>query len=172
MHSTVAPHFVQNKFFSLKVFREEKATKIVMCMKIAQLTTDNYPETFDILKTEFPGVLKTKCFNQQNLPFRKEVKNTEIGHLFEHILLEQLKTLKIATGARRVIYDGLTSWNWVRDKRGTFNIKITSGARDLEIFPEALSKAIALTQTILESQKQELILSTPTLEMANTPLFA
>jgi hypothetical protein len=111
--------------------------------------TNSLPRTFSQLNENLPGVLKSKCFNEENLPFATEVLNTELGHLFEHILLEYLCSTKISRGAKNALFRGLTSWNWRRDAKGTFHITIYMNPEDLEIFSYSLNKTVILMNLIL-----------------------
>lgn len=114
--------------------------------------TLNLPHTHQILKSDLPDVLKTKCFNDSNLPFSKEVRNTEIGHLFEHILLQYLCQVKIKNGFEKVTFRGVTKWNWKKEERGTFNISIEIEPEDVEFFHDAFSKTINLFNKIMLSE--------------------
>lgn len=116
------------------------------------VNTSDIPSTYDVLQYFLPGVLNTECFNDQGLPFSREVKKTEIGHLFEHILLEYMCQLKIGKGYKSAIYAGRTKWNWERDPRGVFHIRINCTLKDADIFPPALEKSIKLMKIILGRQ--------------------
>ncbi|KKR25220.1 MAG: hypothetical protein UT56_C0002G0034 [Candidatus Levybacteria bacterium GW2011_GWB1_39_7] len=59
------------------------------------IETDQLPKTFEILNKMLPSIFKSKCYNDKNLPFFIEVRSTEIGHLFEHIMLEYICQLNI-----------------------------------------------------------------------------
>ena len=124
-----------------------------------QLTTSEIPFTDELLKQHLPNVLRTQCYNDDNLPFSVEVRNTEIGHLFEHVLLEYLCQLKIAKGAAQAEYSGRTKWNWVRDPRGTFSIRLSCGKKDADIFPLALEKTIELMKIVLQHNQEALFVS-------------
>lgn len=113
------------------------------------VTTGVIPHTYILLKKYLPSILKSKCFNDNNYPFDREVKNTEIGHLFEHILLEYLCMQKMAQGFENPVHNGLTSWNWEKDKRGIFHINIDAGHGNGVILKPALEKSISLTMKIL-----------------------
>lgn len=136
--------------FSLIIQQKTSSTKIKMMMLTDPVNTAEFPYTFDLLQNYLPSVLTTECFNDQNLPFCQEVKNTELGHLFEHILLEYMCQLKIAKGHRSAAYAGRTRWNWKRDPRGLFHIHISCSLKDADIFPLALDKTINLMKIILQ----------------------
>src|SRR5579862_8893482 len=83
----VQQYFVEN-LFSLAITQKRTSTQIIMDVLYNQLNTSEIPYLLDVLQENLPSVLLTTCYNDLNLPFSVEVRNTEIGHLFEHILLE------------------------------------------------------------------------------------
>ncbi len=113
------------------------------------INTRDIPFTYTILEKQLPSILIAQCFNDEGLPFSQEVKMTEIGHLFEHIMLEYLCILKLANGHSKATFRGETNWNWKRDLRGTFHIHINAGIKHEEIFDEALTNSIELLVKIM-----------------------
>lgn len=118
------------------------------------LYTTTLPRTAEVLEALEPRVLESKCFNYRRVPFSEEVKKTEIAHLFEHIVLEYLCQESLATGPKRVHFSGLTSWNWHRESRGVFHIKINGTKIENNVFSQALSRSIALFDTILSTSQE------------------
>jgi hypothetical protein len=104
-----------------------------------------------MVKLYFPKVLETECFNENNLPFSKEILETEMGHLFEHILLEYLCEEKIECGAKRAVFSGRTDWDWYQHPYGTFEIRVNAGTKDEIFFDAALTKSISLFEKILHA---------------------
>lgn len=147
------------RLFSLEVLQKTTSTRIIMQSHHKYLNTGYIPFVHEILQRHLPTVLLTKCFNDDDLPFSAEVKHTETGHLFEHILLEYLCQLKIAKGAHRAVFSGRTSWNWVKDPRGKFHIRLTCGMKDADILPLALEKTITLMQIIMGVEQEPLFSS-------------
>lgn len=145
--------------FSLEVLQKTSSTEIVLQSHHKYVNTGYIPFVDEILQRHLPTVLLTKCFNDDDLPFSVEVKRTEIGHLFEHILLEYLCQLKIAKGAQRAVFSGRTSWNWIKDPRGKFHIHLTCGSRDADILPPALEKTINLMKIIMDVEQEPLFSS-------------
>lgn len=137
-----------SNFFSLQIFPEREKTVIIMSVTTPVVNTVSLPSTMFILKKRLPTILLSTCFNKARLPFVKEVKKTEIGHLFEHILLEYLCELKLAKGYDEAIYAGRTKWNWKEDPFGTFHITINTKEDDIDILPKALENTINLVRTI------------------------
>lgn len=144
------------KLFSLEVLQKTSSTKIIMQSHHEHVSTGHIPFIDELLRKHLPTVLLTKCYNDENLPFSVEVKSTEIGHLFEHILLEYLCQLKIAKGSNSAVFSGRTSWNWVRDPRGKFHIHLTCGKKDADILPFALEKTITLMKIIMGVEQDPL----------------
>lgn len=121
------------------------------------LNTREIPETYTTLEQELPSIFTSRCFNENNFPFDEEVNQTEIGHLFEHIILEYLCLLKIEKGAGEAVFSGETNWNWEREKRGIFHIQIHIGQKDNELIVAAIQKSIVLLEFIMQPQ----LFSTP-----------
>lgn len=140
-------------YFSLNIRHKEENTNIVLKLGTPFAHTSDIPGTFSILKKELPGIFETECFNQGGVPFNVEVKNTEIGHLFEHILLEYLCQTKGNSISKEFCFNGETSWNWKRDKFGTFHICVSAGLPDIKEFYIALEKSIYLLEKIIASKK-------------------
>ncbi len=136
--------------FNLKLRQTKRATVIDMQLNIPLVNTSDIPDTFSFLQSNYPSVLDTQCFNDNNLPFSVEVTATEIGHLFEHILIDELCSLKIKTGAKSAVYSGNTSWNWKLNPYGSFQIWIDIGKNDLPMLLEALKTTIDLTQQLIQ----------------------
>lgn len=128
-----------------------RTTKIIMQSLNKHLTTASLPHTSTVLKLYLPHVLETECFNDEQLPFALEVKRTELGHLFEHILLEYLCEFKIAKGHKEAVFAGRTRWNWLKDPRGRFHIYLNCGQKDADILQPAVEKTIELMKRILET---------------------
>ncbi len=146
------PYF-QNDLFSLSIYYNTTNTKIVMALFTPIVNTGYIPQTYKILKKYLPSILRSKCFNKYNYPFRKEVKQTEIGHLLEHILLENICLLKKELGLRNPIHNGLTEWNWKKEP-GIFFINIDASYKDKDVFVKALDKSIFLLLYIFQTAPQ------------------
>lgn len=139
----------EDDIFSIDVKRGKTRTTMYMQVFTSVVNTKHIPTVYSVLKKLLPSVLSSKCFNDDNLPFALEVKATEIGHLFEHILLEYLCQARLLQGAESAVYSGYTSWNWHKDPWGTFHITVKSGEKDRAIFEEALIKTIQLTKFLM-----------------------
>ncbi|MGI8420280.1 MAG: cyanophycin synthetase family protein [Candidatus Levyibacteriota bacterium] len=158
-------YFVEN-LFTLAIIQKQTSTRITMDLHYNQLNTEEMPTIVSLLEENLPSVLSTICYNDKNLPFNEEVQNTELGHLFEHILLEYLCQHKLAKGARRATYAGRTKWNWTRDPLGRFHIHLNCGKKDADILPLALEKTVALMKVILSYNQQPLFVE-ETVEQTN-----
>ena len=152
--ATTLPHY--NSLFwkySLSVSFLNKRSLIELNMPENLMYSSACPETFALLSSLEPKVLSTKCYNYLGIPFHEEVKQTEMGHLFEHILLEYLCQESIKAGAACAHFRGTTSWNWKKDPRGIYHIVI-SGHTGQELFRHALARTILLFETILSSSQR------------------
>lgn len=148
---SIQSSYLQDNLFALKISQKPQQLLIDMELFSSYLHTNAFPQTLPILQAFHPTVLRSQCFNDDNLPFSVEVQNTEIGHLFEHILLAYLCELKLERGVERVTYNGVTNWNWTKDAQGIFHITIDAGQRDQDVLPQALEKSIQLLTLIMTS---------------------
>ena len=115
------------------------------------VTTNSLPLTQKLLSKHLPTIFKCQCFNEANKNFREESRNTEIGHLFEHIMLEYLCIGKIAEGNTDAVYEGRTNWNWEKDAIGTFYVEIKIGVSESKIIKKAFNKSVKLLQKIYKN---------------------
>jgi len=145
--------------YTLSVDRQEHKTLILMQLLIPQVNTKDFPLTSQLLKIYLPSIFRSTCYNEDNIPFDKEVARTEVGHLFEHILLEYLCILQLENGMDEATYEGVTDWNWIVEPLGTFHITIHVKASELDILQQALERTVTLMNVILtgdETMKAEL----------------
>lgn len=157
--------------FSLSIRTKSCSTVLILQFFNDAISTRQFPKTLKLLQAHAPNVLKTKCFNPLNLTFRKEVVNTELGHLFEHILLSYLCEEAISAGAKSALFDGVTLWNWKRYPKGNFKI-VLAGKIDKAIFEAALLKSIRVTELLFSSHETDTvgILSTKRQQPLRRPL--
>lgn len=143
------------EFFILRIAIEKRETHIVMELKKDKINTSQIPCVFSMLEKQLPNIFYSQCFNEKQLPFHIEVKSTELGHLFEHILLEYLCQIKMANGYDNVEYSGITDWNWKVNKRGTFNIAIDAGFSERIFLIRAIQKSSLLMRSMFEKDFAE-----------------
>jgi hypothetical protein len=136
-------------FYQLTVSETKSNWKIEMTVAHTCLNTKTLPNTFHILEKHLPSIFHCDCFNKTNAPFREELKHTELGHLFEHMLLEYLCLAKLEAGSNTAEFIGKTSWNWRTETRGKFHIKIDKVDKNAPYFIEAVKKSIGLLNLIL-----------------------
>lgn len=141
--------YYKTGFFSLSIKQNKTTTHIIMNLYTLTVNTKDLPATYPTLKEILPTILHSQCFNEEKLPFSTEVRHTELGHLFEHIMLEYLCLLKVASGGHHATYTGVTKWNWKKDPWGTFHIYINIGFSNAPIFSDALGKSVTLFNTII-----------------------
>lgn len=142
-------HNYSSPFLKVSLTKSQKKLYLHLTVLSPHLYTSQLPHTLDTLRSHLPQVLTSECFNDAHLPFDQEVKATEIGHLFEHILIQHLCEAKLALGFSPVTFSGFTSWNWYIHPRGEFKISLDVAARDIPLIAYALPKTIALTEKIL-----------------------
>lgn len=142
---------VNSPYFDLHVQVEEDSAEMVMQLKTPFQTTKALPHTHQMLHEYLPAVLCTRCFNQENLPFEEKVKDTNLAHLFEHILLEYMIQEKGSECNEKISYRGVTSWDWRegKDPVGTYRIKILVTQEETMVLHNALRKAIELVERLL-----------------------
>lgn len=141
-------------YFSLSIHSMKKKTLMTMRLFTEMMNTAAIPETFSILTSRLPSIFTSTCYNDEALPFATEVLQTEIGHLFEHIILEYLCRYKIESGEANAIYSGLTRWDWHSDPRGVFHITLTAGSEDIKILGQAIDQSIHLLSYIIAHKPQ------------------
>ncbi len=150
MPTLLAPvETIASSLYTLSISRHALKTTILMRLHIPEVNTCDFPMTRQILSVYLPSIFASACYNDDQLPFSEEVARTEVGHLFEHILLEYLCIIKLENGLNAATYEGVTDWNWVRDPKGTFHITIKAKSHELDVLNEALTRTITLTNVIL-----------------------
>ena len=66
-----------------------------------------------------PGLATHRCVNDDGRTFAEELADTEVPHLFEHVVLE----LMAESGSPRSL-KGETAWDFRRDGRGVFRVSL------------------------------------------------
>lgn len=134
--------------FSFDLKQNKTEVNLIMQFPCDVTTTRSLPHTYNFLKKHLPSILKCQCFNDQGLPFSEEVKHTEMAHLFEHILLDQLCQEKSAVVDAE--YSGQTEWNWEKYPVGSFKVTVGVSNEDHKYLAVALNKTIALMEKLYE----------------------
>lgn len=89
-----------------------------------------------------PRLYRHTCDNGEGLTFRQECQNTEIPHLFEHLIIElQLQAQQNESD----LLSGETHWNWQVDPRGHYHVYVDYENEFLAV------GAIRLAERILRS---------------------
>lgn len=149
------PAIFSNNFFTLRVTQDYSQTSIKMMVLKSKINTSYLPQTINILSGNLPKIFTHHCFNQDNNTFKDEARKTEIGHLFEHILLEHISELKNSDNNGAFIVEGKTNWDWQTDKVGIFHIKVNIGTEDEQILFNALEKSISLLKQIMRAKQSK-----------------
>lgn len=137
--------------FELKYSFENDTMTLYLQILLPHVSTSAVPHAIKFLTQHSPGVLRTKCFNDAGLPFFIEAKNTELGHLFEHLLLDQLCYKKISNGHESAEFRGITQWDWENEPYGSFRITIHLPSEDLSFFAKSLQSTITIFEKFIES---------------------
>ncbi len=119
------------------------------------VNTKDLPQTTKLLKKHCPSVLSTKCNNALNLPFKEEVKATEVAHLFEHIILQQMCQEQIKEGYYSAEFSGRTIWETAAHPLRIFTIETSITRFHLPFLRPALKKSLALIELILDSGQNQ-----------------
>lgn len=85
----------------------------------AELRTSTDPRIARRALELLPGLARHRCENGSEAPFVEEIEDTELPHLFEHIVLE----LMAQAGSPRSLR-GETTWDFKRDGRGVFRVSV------------------------------------------------
>lgn len=140
-----------SSLFDLSVKLHFHYTHIQMQLHSPLVNTRYLPQTLQLLEKELPSVLTTECFNEKKMSFAKEVVQTEIGHLFEHLILENLYMFAKTNRKSQLEFNGITSWNWETEPWGLFHVKIDAGYKNILNFKSALTQSVFLTEKIMHS---------------------
>ena len=100
-----------------------KACLVVEIPETDAFLTCEAPRMPRILFRMFPYLAAQRCYNDLHISFRREAENTEIPHLFEHLLLEIQKQVRRGIVNPNPI-SGETEWNWTIDPRGRFHVTV------------------------------------------------
>ncbi len=98
---------------------EDRIDIVVEVCESEPLRTAGIPEAVDRALALLPGLARHRCRNGTNAAFVDEAADTEIPHLFEHIVLEIMGL----AGSPRTLR-GETRWDFERDGRGVFRISV------------------------------------------------
>lgn len=139
--------------YTLSIDRRPTKTCILMKLLIPEVNTSYFPQTHQLLQLYLPTIFKSACYNDEHLPFAKEVARTELGHLFEHILLEYLCIIQLENGLDYASYEGVTNWDWTHDPKGTFHITIHAKSEELERLTIAVERTVQLMNIILNKNQ-------------------
>ena len=92
----------------------------VQCPSWRPFRTGDAPHLPRTLLQLFPDLTMDQCENDYGLSFEEECEDTEIPHLFEHLVMEVQG--QIATPRKALT--GETYWDWTVDPRGCFHVEV------------------------------------------------
>jgi hypothetical protein len=140
---------INTPHFDVKADVKEHITKAIMIIKDGYATTGSYPNTETILKKYFPQVLDTKCYNKDDIPFSRELKNTETAHLLEHIIIQKLAYRRFDVSGFDKVYRGETIWAINESPLKKFVVVLNSTISDMDILPDILKESSILLDAIM-----------------------
>ena len=88
-----------------------------------------------------PSLKKHRCESGKHRSFATEIDDTEIAHLYEHILVELL----VPNGSPRDSTRGETGWNFLVDGEGVYRVRVYS-----TLEPQGVSRAATQASAIME----------------------
>lgn len=102
------------------LFCDSERVKLVVEMSDPnKYSTRHSPHIPRLLFKLFPHLARHRCENENGYTFKRECRETEIPHLFEHLIIElQGQALRISA------LKGETQWNWQEDPKGRFHVYI------------------------------------------------
>lgn len=104
--------------------QSRKVRLVVEIPETESYLTSHAPNMPRILFRMFPYLAAQRCYNDKGHSFRREALSTEIPHLFEHLLLEIQKQVRLSGQGEGPI-TGDTQWNWSVDPRGRFHVTVS-----------------------------------------------
>ncbi len=113
--------------------------------------TNDHPLLPGKLFEIIPSIRHHECDNDECVSFEVEAQDTEIPHLFEHLVIElQVKALGGSLS-------GETSWDWTRDPRGCFRVSVDYRNKLLAV--EAVRLAARIINAIDERRLESIDLN-------------
>jgi len=108
------------KVLEMSVLPDVRRIKLIVEMPDPdRFLTSQVPHVPRLLFRLIPTLAQHTCHNDLGLSFRQECRQTEIPHLFEHLIIE-LQSQAQPTELLR----GETEWNWRIDPRGRFHVYV------------------------------------------------
>lgn len=128
--------------------RPVRAEAIVRVSSPVYMRTRAVPDIAKRVLARYPEMVRHKCACGSARGIASELADTETPHLMEHIALELLAL----DGAPRSETRGETSWDFARDGRGVFRVRVEcadASACDAAAIERALHEARAITNGLL-----------------------
>lgn len=110
------------------------------------LRTSQVPGLVDSVRGLLPGVFRHRCTSPGSGLFASEAPDTEIAHLFEHMVLE----LMVMAGSPRTL-EGRTDWDFPRDGSGVFHT--TLACDDDSVAVGAVHGALEMLDALLDGRE-------------------
>jgi hypothetical protein len=150
-----------DEFLRLESAEVETGIEIYFKVDILPLYMGAYPSAISILASEIPKIFACTCRNPEGNSFKEEAIDTEIAHLFEHILIYYMAQAKgWAVGEANFVAE--TRWDWNQGELGEFSIFILMETADWKYLRQALPHALAVLNKIIMADLDTLGLATKT----------
>lgn len=146
---------IATRHYQLQIKDKGTTWELYLTLPESHSHTKYFTHTFDIVKKKLPSMLRCQCDNSDHVAFADELKKTEIGHLLEHILLENLCQEKILSGKKNAEFEGRTYWSPNQKEYVDYFILIKKKKSDRSILENALKKSLALLDEILASEPNQ-----------------
>ncbi|GAB4452677.1 MAG: hypothetical protein OHK0029_04040 [Armatimonadaceae bacterium] len=110
------------RVLEISVLPEIKRIKLIVQMPDPdRFLTSQVPHLPRLLFRLLPRLGSHTCHNDYGHSFRRECRETEIPHVFEHLIIE-LQLLAQQNPEDRL--SGETEWNWQIDPRGFYHVSV------------------------------------------------
>lgn len=97
----------------------ERALEALVRVDPERIRTSDVPQLPERILSALPGLARHRCENDTGARFVDEARDTELAHLLEHVTFE----LMAQSGSPRTL-KGETVWDFPRDGRGVFRVKL------------------------------------------------
>lgn len=136
-----APDWYRGSFFALTHPRYAPAdASFQLEMHLAPgcpYSSASFPSLPELLLDQYPELKKHACSNDKSASFAYELKDTELAHVLEHVIAEELAL----TGIPRRLIEGKTGWRKSEARRGPYRILIRAQVTQTN-FETALRAAV------------------------------
>ena len=117
---------------------------IALLVSPDSIKTSQMPGFREAILSKMPELRFHKCDNGLGNSFADELLDTEVAHVFEHVLIEIISQMDGSVDNIR----GLTTWNWRKDPRWLYRIEIAYDVSDTVL--AALRSTFAILDEVFQ----------------------